>query len=52
MTAILGLTLIGGGTSAYFSDSETFNHTFATGILDLYALKRMSANKFQAINHG
>ncbi|UJL45939.1 M73 family metallopeptidase [Virgibacillus sp. NKC19-16] len=35
MTAALGLTLIGGGTFAYFSDSETTNNTFAAGTLDL-----------------
>ncbi|WP_373893931.1 TasA family protein [Virgibacillus sp. CBA3643] len=34
-TAALGLTLIGGGTFAYFSDSETTNNTFAAGTLDL-----------------
>lgn len=35
MTAALGLSLIGGGTFAYFSDSETTNNTFAAGTLDL-----------------
>ncbi|ASK62201.1 cell division protein FtsN [Virgibacillus phasianinus] len=35
MTAALGLSLIGGGTFAYFSDSEQTNNTFAAGILDL-----------------
>ncbi|HLS09040.1 CalY family protein [Lentibacillus sp.] len=35
MTAALGLSLIGGGTYAYFSDSETTNNTFAAGTLDL-----------------
>lgn len=34
-TAALGLTLISGGTYAYFSSSETSNNTFATGKLDL-----------------
>src|SRR5699024_3580375 len=34
-SAILGLTLIGGGTYAYFSSSETTNNTFAAGTLDL-----------------
>jgi spore coat-associated protein N len=34
-SAVLGLALIGGGTFAYFSDSETTKHTFAAGILDL-----------------
>ncbi|AXF55895.1 TasA family protein [Salicibibacter kimchii] len=36
-TAVLGLTLIGGGTFAYFSDSEETNATFAAGTLDLTA---------------
>jgi spore coat-associated protein N len=35
MTAVLGLSLIGGGTYAYFSSSETTNNTFAAGTLDL-----------------
>src|SRR5690625_5033910 len=35
MSAALGLTLIGGGTYAYLSDSETTNNTFAAGTLDL-----------------
>ncbi|ASK63920.1 cell division protein FtsN [Virgibacillus phasianinus] len=35
MTASLGLSLIGGGTFAYFSDTETTNNTFAAGTLDL-----------------
>ncbi|WP_419882268.1 TasA family protein [Peribacillus sp. B-H-3] len=33
--AALGLTLVGGGTFAFFSDSETTNNTFAAGTLDL-----------------
>lgn len=37
MSGALGLTLIGGGTYAYFSDSETTNNTFAAGTLDLSA---------------
>ncbi|TQS75038.1 cell division protein FtsN [Ornithinibacillus gellani] len=37
MSAALGLTLIGGGTYAYFSDSETTSNTFAAGTLDLAA---------------
>ncbi|GAK02884.1 secreted and spore coat-associated protein [Geomicrobium sp. JCM 19037] len=36
-TAALGLTLIGGGTYAFFSDSVTTNNTFAAGTLDLTA---------------
>ncbi|WP_079529571.1 MULTISPECIES: CalY family protein [Halobacillus] len=35
VTASLGLSLIGGGTFAYFSDTETTNNTFAAGTLDL-----------------
>lgn len=35
MSAALGLTLIGGGTYAYFSSSQTTNNTFAAGTLDL-----------------
>lgn len=37
MSATLGLTLIGGGTYAYFSDTETTTNTFAAGTLDLAA---------------
>ncbi|GAF65411.1 CalY family protein [Alkalihalobacillus trypoxylicola] len=35
MSAVLGITLIGGGTFAYFSDSVETNNTFAAGTLDL-----------------
>ncbi|KEK23551.1 CalY family protein [Bacillus gaemokensis] len=35
MSAALGLSLVGGGTFAYFSDKETTNNTFAAGTLDL-----------------
>ncbi|KGX88133.1 CalY family protein [Pontibacillus litoralis] len=35
VTASLGLSLMGGGTYAYFSDSETTNNTFGMGTLDL-----------------
>lgn len=34
-SAALGLALIGGGTYAYFSDTEVTNNTFAAGTLDL-----------------
>jgi spore coat-associated protein N len=34
-SAALGLALVGGGTYAYFSDTETTNNTFASGTLDL-----------------
>ncbi|WP_042222355.1 CalY family protein [Oceanobacillus manasiensis] len=36
-SAALGLTLVSGGTFAYFSDSETSTNTFAAGTLDLTA---------------
>jgi spore coat-associated protein N len=35
MSAALGLSLVGGGTFAYFSDTEVTNNTFAAGTLDL-----------------
>lgn len=35
MSAVLGITLVGGGTYAYFSDTEQTNNTFAAGTLDL-----------------
>lgn len=34
-TALLGITLIAGGTYAYFNDTEATNNTFAAGTLDL-----------------
>ncbi|HFK1472398.1 MULTISPECIES: CalY family protein [Bacillus] len=34
-SAALGLSLIGGGTFAFFSDKEVSNNTFAAGTLDL-----------------
>ncbi|WP_066070106.1 CalY family protein [Neobacillus soli] len=34
-SAALGLSLIGGGTYAYFSDTEVTHNTFAAGTLDL-----------------
>ncbi|MFA1820115.1 TasA family protein [Virgibacillus oceani] len=37
MSAVLGITLIGGGTYAYFSDSEEATGSFAAGTLDLTA---------------
>src|SRR5690625_1371553 len=37
VAAALGLSLIGGGTFAYFSDSEATNNTFSAGTLDLTA---------------
>ncbi|MCT2534617.1 CalY family protein [Aquibacillus koreensis] len=33
--AALGISLVGGGTFAYFNDVETSNNTFAAGTLDL-----------------
>ncbi|UOQ94656.1 CalY family protein [Halobacillus shinanisalinarum] len=35
VTASLGISLIGGGTFAYFSDTEATSNTFAAGTLDL-----------------
>ncbi|MCU4714985.1 CalY family protein [Bacillus cereus] len=35
VTVMLGLSLIGGGTYAYFSDKEVSQNTFAAGTLDL-----------------
>ncbi|MEK3888391.1 CalY family protein [Bacillus sp. FSL K6-3431] len=35
LSAVIGITLIGGGTYAYFSDSAETNNTFAAGTLDL-----------------
>ncbi|MEC3884643.1 cell division protein FtsN [Halobacillus litoralis] len=35
VTASLGLSLMGGGTYAYFSDTETSNNTFGMGTLDM-----------------
>lgn len=35
LSAVLGLSLVGVGTYAYFSDSEVSNNTFAAGTLDL-----------------
>lgn len=37
ITATLGLTLVAGGTYAYFSDTEVTNNIFAAGTLDLSA---------------
>ncbi|GAB3056804.1 TasA family protein [Virgibacillus ainsalahensis] len=34
-TAALGMSLVAGGTFAYFSDAETTNNSFAAGTLDL-----------------
>ena len=44
MSAVLGVSLIGGGTYAYFSDSVVTQNTFAAGTLDL------SVNPTQLIN--
>lgn len=35
MAGMLGISLVGGGTFAYFSDTEVSNNTFAAGTLDL-----------------
>lgn len=37
ISAALGLSLIGGGTYAYFSDNAVVESTFAAGTLDLTA---------------
>src|SRR5699024_1184289 len=37
LSAALGLSLIGGGTYAYFSDTETVEGSFAAGTLELNA---------------
>ncbi|WP_164217803.1 CalY family protein [Virgibacillus sp. YIM 98842] len=37
LSMTLGLSLVGGGTFAYFSDSETTNNTFSAGTIDLTA---------------
>ncbi|MGE6258921.1 TasA family protein [Heyndrickxia sporothermodurans] len=44
VSAALGLSLIGGGTFAYFNDTEVTNNTFAAGTLDL------AINKEKIIN--
>ena len=38
-SAALGLSLIGGGTFAYFNDTATVNNQFAAGTLDLDVVK-------------
>lgn len=43
-SAVLGVSLVGGGTYAYFSDEAVTNNTFAAGTLDL------STNKANIIN--
>lgn len=43
-TAALGISLVGGGTFAYFSDTAETNGTFAAGTLDL------NANPTEVIN--
>lgn len=44
VSAALGLSLIGGGTYAYFSDQIVTNNTFATGTLDLAMQPTTSLN--------
>ncbi|WP_042142616.1 TasA family protein [Paucisalibacillus sp. EB02] len=36
VAAALGISLIGGGTFAYFSDTEVTNNSFAAGTLDIH----------------
>ncbi|WP_077324417.1 TasA family protein [Virgibacillus siamensis] len=43
-SAALGLSLVGGGTFAYFSDQEVTNNTFAAGTLDLSTSKATIIN--------
>jgi spore coat-associated protein N len=38
-SAALGLSLVGGGTFAYFNDMEKINNSFATGQLDLSVIQ-------------
>jgi|SRR5690625_3223035 len=47
-TAALGLSLVAGGTFAYFSDSEKIENTFASGTLDL----GLSTDKHGDLNFG
>lgn len=44
VSAAFGLSLIGGGTYAYFSDQVVTNNTFATGTLDLAMQPTTSLN--------
>lgn len=44
VSAALGLSLIGGGTYAYFSDQVVTNNTFASGTLDLAMQPTTSLN--------
>ncbi|HDR6247526.1 TPA: cell division protein FtsN [Bacillus cereus] len=44
VSAALGLSLIGGGTYAYFSDQVVSNNTLATGTLDLIMQPTTSLN--------
>ncbi|MUV38869.1 Spore coat-associated protein [Lentibacillus sp. JNUCC-1] len=39
VTAALGLSLVGGGTFAYFNDTETMDNKFASGTLELDVLQ-------------
>ena len=44
VSAALGLSLIGGGTYAYFSDQEVTNNKFAAGTLDFAMQPTTSLN--------
>ncbi|PRT09086.1 cell division protein FtsN, partial [Bacillus toyonensis] len=44
VSAALGLSLIGGGTYAYFSDQVVTNNAFAAGTLDLAMQPTTSLN--------
>lgn len=43
-SAVLGLSLIGGGTYAYFSDTEVNNSSFAAGTLNINVLGKDTEN--------
>ncbi len=49
-SAALGLSLVGGGTWAYFNDEETVSNAFAAGTLDLQVLAFNDGNGALPIN--
>lgn len=51
MSAAIGLSLIGGGTYAYFSDSEETTSTFAAGTIDL-AIEPTKIVEIDGLNPG
>ncbi|WP_068673113.1 CalY family protein [Oceanobacillus sp. Castelsardo] len=50
-TAALGISLVGGGTFAYFSDSEVNNSSFAAGTLDINVKGNDTANAIIDVNN-